>query len=58
MNELENQTNGVPAHHKVVWSFIPVDKTRHAFEHWIGYLANTEQILRLYSILPKLLNAK
>jgi hypothetical protein len=52
-SERENQTNGVPARHKVVWSFIPADQTRHALEHWIGYLARSGQILRLYSILPK-----
>ena len=52
-SEIENQVNGLPARHQVVWSFVPADQTKCALEHWIGYLAKTGQILR-FNIFHKM----
>ena len=46
-SESDNQVNGSPARHQVVWSFVPANQTKCALEHWIGYLAKSGQILRL-----------
>ena len=54
--EKENQKNGSPARHNVVWAFVPPEQTRLALEHWIGYLARSGQLLRFYLKLENKFN--